>query len=122
MHYRISEASNILNIKPSTLHYYERVGILTNISKNTSGHRIYTEDDIAFLKIIRCMRHTGMKIGDIKNYVALFQQGDDTLSTRHAIFVKQKQQLVKQMLDIKAYLTYVDEKINYYEQKIEKQI
>lgn len=118
MSYTIGEVSTLLNIKKSTLHYYERVGILDGIEKNSSGHRVYSEEIVEFLKIIRCMRHTGMGIADIKNYVVLCQQGDDTVDTRYEIFVQQKQKLLEQVSELNEYLTYVEKKLDYYQKKL----
>lgn len=117
MTYTIGEVSSMLDIPLSTLHYYERAGILTDIEKNSAGHRIYSEENVAFLKIVRCMRHTGMGISEIKNYVGLCQQGEDTIAARHTIFLEQKQALLKQLSELSEYMDYVDKKIEYYARK-----
>lgn len=120
MNYTISEVSALLDVKKSTLHYYERTGILEDVKKNDSGHRVYSEETVEFLKLIRCMRHTGMGIADIKRYVVLCQQGDDTISIRHTIFVQQNNQLDKQLKELEEYKQYVEKKINYYQDKLSK--
>lgn len=118
MNYTISEVSALLNVKKSTLHYYERTGILEGVAKNDSGHRVYSEETVEFLKLIRCMRHTGMGIADIKNYVKLCQQRDDTIAVRHSIFVQQKQQLERQLEELEEYMHYVEKKIDHYQKKM----
>ena len=40
--YSIREVSAKFNLSASTLRYYEEVGILTDIPRNSSGKRIYS--------------------------------------------------------------------------------
>lgn len=44
--YSIREVSAKFNLPASTLRYYEEVGILTDIPRNSSGKRIYLEKHI----------------------------------------------------------------------------
>lgn len=119
MSFTIGEVSTLLNIRNSTLHYYERVGILPNIEKNSSGHRVFSTETVEFLKVVRCMRQTGMGITDIKNYVALCEEGDDSITTRQAIFIQQKKVLHQQLKELNDYIRYVDHKISYYQKKLD---
>ena len=59
--YSICEVSAKFNLPASTLRYYEEVGILTDIPRNSSGKRIYLEKHINRLKTICCFKNTGMQ-------------------------------------------------------------
>ena len=55
--YSIREVSAKFNLPASTLRYYEEVGILTDIPRNSSGKRIYLEKHINRLKTICCFNY-----------------------------------------------------------------
>lgn len=42
----ITKFSELTSLTPHTLRYYEKLGLLTNISRNGSGHRSYSQADL----------------------------------------------------------------------------
>ena len=66
--YTIREVARMFNMEPSTLRYYEDVGLLTNVDRTTSGQRVYRECHINRLKSICCFKHAGMTIDDLKRF------------------------------------------------------
>ena len=39
-----------------TLRYYERIGLLSPLERSASGHRMFGEDDLEWLEVLRCLR------------------------------------------------------------------
>ena len=74
MTYTIKEASDITGIPATTLRYYDKEGILPFLERKESGHRMFSEQDLSMLRIIECLKCTGMSIKDIRQYAALVQQ------------------------------------------------
>ena len=72
--YSIREVSAKFNLPASTLRYYEEVGILTDIPRNSSGKRIYLEKHINRLKTICCFKNTGMSIAQLQEFFQYEQQ------------------------------------------------
>lgn len=64
------------------------------------------------------MRKAGVQIEALIEYVALFQQGDDTAEARKAILVEQRERLMERMADMQASLERLNQKIERYEQVI----
>ena len=55
--FNIGEASKFLKIPFYTLQYAERVGKIPKARRSSSGHRIYTEQDLTELKdILNCKK------------------------------------------------------------------
>lgn len=71
--YSIREVSAKFNLPASTLRYYEEVGILTDIPRNSSGKRIYLEKHINRLKTICCFKNTSMSIAQLQEFFHLAQ-------------------------------------------------
>jgi DNA-binding transcriptional MerR regulator len=66
-----------------TLRYYENIGLLRDIKRNASGHRVFGKDDLDWLAALRCLRDTGMPIAAMLRYAEYVQAntaGDDSRS------------------------------------------
>ena len=83
MTYTIKEASDITGIPATTLRYYDKEGILPFLERKESGHRMFSEQDLSMLRIIECLKCTGMSIKDIRQYAVWAQMGDSTLEQRY---------------------------------------
>jgi len=114
----IAEVSKKFDISPDTLRYYERIGLIPRVNRNKSGIRNYTEDDCRWVEFIKCMRSAGLSIEVLIEYVALFQQGDETTGARKELLIEQRKQLRIRMEDMKKTLERLDNKIASYEQAV----
>jgi DNA-binding transcriptional MerR regulator len=97
-----------------TLRYYENAGILPAVERDVHGNRLFTDDDIEWINLIRCLRKTGMPISMIKHYVDLYLEGDGTLQGRKEIMVDQKQKIEQKLEELNQYLKLVSGKIEHY--------
>ncbi|MBC9784330.1 MerR family transcriptional regulator [Heliobacterium chlorum] len=116
----ITEVSEKLGIPQDTLRYYERIGLIPRVNRNKNGIRDYTEEDCKWVEFIKCMRSAGLPIEILIEYVALFQQGDETIEARKELFIEQRKQLITRIEDMKKTLERLDYKIAVYEQAIVK--
>ncbi len=112
--YTIKEVSKLLDLPASTLRYYEEVGILSNVEKNSSGQRVYEEHHIHRLYTIICFKRTGMSISKIQNF---FQYEEDKLSNIDNILnllSNQKNEVNEQIKSLIEDIEHVQKKIIYY--------
>lgn len=63
--YRIGEVATAAGVTVRTLHYYDEIGLLTPSSRTTSGHRVYTDDDVATLYRISLLRRLGLSLDEV---------------------------------------------------------
>lgn len=115
---RITEVSEKYGLSADTLRYYERVGLIPSVNRNKSGIRDYTEEDCRWVEFIKCMRNAGLPIEILIEYVALFQQGDDTVLARKDLLIEQRNVLISKMEDMKKTLERLNLKIERYEQTV----
>ena len=116
--YSISEIAEIMHVAPSTIRFYDNEGLLPSVKK-INGRRVFTEDDFGWLKLLNCMKSTGMSIKDIRLYVDLMQMGDETLQERYAIICKQKENIHQQIEQLNESMKILDYKDWYYRTAIE---
>lgn len=113
MSYNIGEISKKFNLSIHTLRYYEKEGILS-INRSKSGIRKYEQCDIETIKIIECLKTSGMSLKDIKQFMDWCNLGDETLKLRQAMFQKQRNAVLKQMNELQRTLDVIDFKCWYY--------
>lgn len=116
MTYTIGEISKITGLSIRTLRYYEDVDVLLDIDRTEFGHRIYTEDDLSWIEILKCLRATDMPIKTIQEFVVCMKQGDDTARQRRIILEEHRTETLKQLAEVQAALARIDEKIEKYRQ------
>ena len=112
----IAEVSKKYDISADTLRYYERIGLIPPVPRTKSGIRDYDEVSCGWIELMKCMRAAGVQIEALIEYVALFQQGDETIAARQAILIEQREQLIERMADMQRSLDRLNVKIERYEQ------
>lgn len=119
MNYTIKQVSNMLNIPATTLRYYDKEGLLPYIERRGSGYRIFSESDIDMLRLIECLKATGMSIKDIKQFVDWTKLGDASLKERHDMFLERKRVVEEQMEALQKTMDLISYKCWYYETALE---
>ncbi|WP_223587622.1 MerR family transcriptional regulator [Neobacillus bataviensis] len=112
--YSISEVAKELNLTPYTLRYYDKEGLLPLVERTPSGTRLFKESDVAALKIIECLKSTGMPIKEIKNFIDWCSDGDSTLQQRYDMFMERKATVEAQMEELKKTMEVIEHKCVYY--------
>lgn len=115
----IKEVSEKYKIPQDTLRYYERAGMIPPVTRTAGGIRNYTPEDLRWVEHTICMRSAGLPVETMAQYVALFQQGDETIPQRLELLLKQRQSLVDQKAQIEATLDRLAIKIERYQAAIE---
>ena len=115
MIYTVGEMAKMLDVPASTLRYYDKEGLLPFVERSPGGIRMFQESDYSWLKIISCLKKAGMSLKDIREYINLALQGDETIEQRLELFYKQREILQAQMAELQETLDTLDYKCWYYE-------
>jgi DNA-binding transcriptional MerR regulator len=113
--YSVSQISQMSGLSASTLRFYEKEGIIPNITRNTSGRRQYSDEDLLLLELVICLKDTGMMIEEIKQYTHLIVQGNETIGQRRGILQAHKKNVEQQMMQMKKHLEQLNQKIAVYD-------
>ena len=116
----ITEVSKKYGLSTDTLRYYERIGLIPPVTRNSSGNRDYTENDCKWVKFIKCLRSAGLSIEILSEYVELFQKGNDTISERKELLFEQRNQIAEKINELQETLSFLDQKIDGYEGRMLK--
>ncbi len=114
----IKEVSERYDITADTLRYYERVGVIPEVSRTTSGNREYTEEDLKWVKNAVCLRKANVSVESIAEYVKLFKEGDETIGARLFLLTETKEQLLEEKKKYDEALERLEYKIERYEEAL----
>lgn len=114
MTYTIGEIAELLNLPTSTLRYYDKQGLLPFVERSKNGIRIFKEKDYEWLKIIECLKKSGLKLSEIKEYIDMAMRGDETIDERLDIFLKQRENVIMKIKELENTLEFVEFKCWYY--------
>ena len=115
MVYTVGEMAKKLDVPASTLRYYDKEGLLPFVERSSGGIRMFQESDFEWLQVIGCMKKAGMSIRDIRRYIELAMQGDDTIETRLQMFRHQREVVTQQLAELRHTLETVEYKCWFYE-------
>lgn len=116
--YTIGQVSELFQLPVSTLRYYDKEGLFPEIQR-TSGIRKFEEKEIEALRIIECLKKSGMEIKDIKTFMEWCAQGRSTYVQRRDLFLKQKTIVENEIHRMEKVLDMIRFKCWYYEQAIQ---
>jgi DNA-binding transcriptional MerR regulator len=97
-----------------TLRYYERIGLLYDIERTSSGHRRFRDDDLEWLGVLRCLRDTGMPIAQMRRYAELARSGTATFSERLDLLTEHDADVQERITLLESQHKHLQEKIAWY--------
>ncbi len=112
---QIGEISKLTGLPISTLRYYDKHGLLQNLKRSEGGSRVFDKDDLNTLRMINCLKSSGMKISDIKQFMDWCSEGDSSINKRLEMFYQQEKNINKQIVELENALKLVKFKEWYYE-------
>ena len=121
MLYTVGEMARFLNVSASTLRYYDKEGLLPFVERSNSGIRMFSDKDYEWLKIIECLKKSGLSIKEIRSYIDMTKRGDDSLEERLQLFEERKKDVERQMKELHETLDLLKYKCWYYEMAIQDQ-
>ena len=114
MYYTVGEMAKRLGVAPSTLRYYDQEGLLPFVERSEGGIRVFKESDYEWLGVNGCLKKTGMQLRDIKTFIEMAMQGDQTIEPRLALITKQKESVKAQIAELEETLRTLEFKEWYY--------
>jgi DNA-binding transcriptional MerR regulator len=97
-----------------TLRYYERIGLLDSVERDTGGRRVFTDDDLNWLGILRCLRDTGMPIARMLRYAELARGGDATFDERAELLEEHDREIEEKIAALRDEQGRIRDKIQWY--------
>jgi DNA-binding transcriptional MerR regulator len=97
-----------------TLRYYERIGLLHHVGRTAGGRRTFTDHDVEFLQLLRCLRYTGMPVAEMLRFVELLRSGDATQDERLEVLREHEARVEAQIERLREHQEHIRFKIALY--------
>lgn len=110
----MTEVCKQFDISAYTLRYYDNIHLIPGVIRNDHGRRVFTEAAQGWLRYIMAFRSIGMSIKEIKHYIALTEEGTDTLDERLGMLADQQTEIDAQIAALNDKKQLIQWKIDNY--------
>lgn len=111
--YTIRELSQLFELPPSTLRYYEEVGLLTNIQRQ-GNRRIYQECHLNRLRALCCFKETGMSIAQLQTFFT-YETAPDKNEEMVDLLQDHSAKVAAQMASLQKNMQHIQRKLHFYQ-------
>lgn len=118
MVYSIADVAKATGLPASTLRYYDREGLLPEVGRLSGGARVFTEQDLAWIRVIECLKKAGLTIKGIRRYTDLVQQGDGTLADRRDLIYERREAVEAELARVQSTLDFITYKCWFYDEAV----
>lgn len=98
-----------------TLKFYCNQGLIPDVQRDFQNRRIFTDENVRWIKGLICLKNCGMGIREMKEYSDLCIAGDSTIPYRKEILKTKRQALLEEQKRIRNSIAYIDWKERYYD-------
>ena len=111
--YTIGQVSEMFDLPISTLRYYDKQGLFPQLIRE-SGIRKFSENEIEALRVIECLKKSGLEIKDIKLFMDWCAEGPATYADRFQLIRNQKERVEAEIKQLHKTLDMLKFKCWYY--------
>ena len=113
--YSMKETCEKVGMTYETLKFYCNEGLIPNVKRDKNNYRVFDDNNINWISSLSCLKKCGMSISDMKDYLALCLQGQDTIPERKKLLEIQREFLVNKMKELQECIDFIDWKQNFYD-------
>ena len=113
--FSMKEVCEKTNMTYDTLKYYCNKGLVPDVKRDLHNHRIFDDFQVEWISNLRCLKKCGMSIQEMKEYVDLCLQGNQTIPQRKQMLDKKKKMLLFQKKELEESIDFIDLKKAYYD-------
>ena len=114
MTYSIGQVAEMFDLPISTLRYYDKEGLFPSLERK-SGIRKFSEVEIDALRVIECLKGSGLEIKDIKQFMDWCTQEPETYVQRKELFERRLDALEEEMTRLSRMRDMLKYKCWYYD-------
>ena len=115
MVYTMMQACKQTNMTYQTLKFYCNEGLVPNVKRDKNNRRVFDERDIAWISSLICLKKCGMSIQEMKEYLVMCLQGEETIPQRKEMLARKQEALRESVKELEDSIAYIDWKQNFYD-------
>ena len=98
-----------------TLKFYCNQGLVPNVKRDKNNRRVFDEHDLEWVKSLICLKRCGMSIAEMRAYLELCLEGEESILERKVMLAGIRERLVAQLAEVQASIDYIDWKQGFYD-------
>ena len=119
----IGQVAERTGLSVHALRFYERQGVLANpVHRASGGRRLYTEDDVEWLRLCTILRASGMPLTVIREYADLVRAGDGNEPDRLALLRRHREAVLGEIRQLQESLDVISYKVAVYEDIVDQAV
>ena len=115
--YTIGQVSEMFDIPISTLRYYDKEGFFPLLERK-GNIRYFSDTEIEALRVIECLKASGLEIKDIKQFFQWVTEGPSSYPDRKRLFETRRAAVVEEIKQLEKNLAMLEFKCWYYDKAI----
>lgn len=120
--YTIKEVAKKMDISEHTLRFWAKSGFFPFIKRNKNNIRLFSDNDLDWVRIVKCLRAVGTENKAIKRYIDLCIKGDSTIPERYEIIQATKLKAEQQIFELQQQMDLLNYKEKYYQNLIKNNL
>jgi len=113
--YTVKQMAEKMGLTAYAVRYYDNAGLIPEVGRSSGNSRLFSDYNLAWLKIVHCLRSTGLPITEVRRYIQMCQEGDSTIPERAAMIAAQEKSLRAQLDELNRQMEILQYKKHYYE-------
>lgn len=110
--YTIKQAAEQTGISEDTIRYYEKIALLPRADRKDNGHRIYRQEEIHTIRLISCMKKTGMPLDEMRPFLAVAADTDPAEYPELVELLKShREKIISQISSLQQVVDFIDMKL-----------
>ena len=113
--YTVKETAEKLGMTTYTVRYYDNADLIPGVERTSGNIRLFSDRNLAWLKLVHCLRMTGLPIPEVRQYIRMCLKGDSTIRARAELIFKQEKVLHDQLETLNQQMEILKYKKKYYQ-------
>ena len=112
--YTVKEVAEMMELSPYTVRYYDNIGLIPFVDRTDGNIRLFSDYNVSWLKLVHCLRSTGLSIEGVKSYIDMCKIGDSTIPQRAELIFNQEKILRDRLKNLRKQMQVLKYKRDYY--------
>lgn len=110
--YTIKQTAVATGITVHTIRYYEKIALLPRADRKDNGHRVYRQEDIDTIRLLSCLKKTGMPLEEMRPFLAVSADSDPAdYPDLVAQIRNHREHIVSQIASLQQVVDFIDLKL-----------
>lgn len=111
--FTIKKTAEQTGTSEDTIRYYERIALLPRADRKDNGHRIYRRKDIDAIRLVSCLKKTGMSLEEMRPFLAVSTDADPAEYPELAERMRShREYIVSQIASLQQVVDFIDMKLD----------